>query len=398
MYIIDGINISSIVKEMINIESGELRYVDDVAEEPPYDPYPLLKHKDVSILPKSQMGAIYIAVDHEDELEKIAEKIRDEINCYDQKWIKREMPINMCNSFIMFYRKPASSNTSINTKPKTRHMITNQSSGIPGPSKITVFTWQFYPLSMLIKNIIAKGKTHSLNSMFTIICNDSSIKKNGYIPTTLKLSDLVINVEFIKTRFIIKYTPEMVFKPTLLGYIVRPYHTNKTVMGLPINDKKCKTCHCLIYETGYSNTVKEYICDVCFHYGNDTFTTDKFTQHHSANISGGINAHSTLKHLINIKDSTIVEILITYQHSIITERIYTYNGRTYNIVECGNYCCIDIDSYYELVGMPKFTDKKVIKMEYIKILEEESKKKYKTACGKLIFNSPNRNIKINTDI
>lgn len=363
MYIINGIDIDSIVCEMINIESGELRYVDNIAETPPYDPYPLLQNKKISILPRSQCGYILCKVSNYEQMYNIAKNIKEKLETYNQSWLKREMPINICNDFSVFYRKPASTNTSINTRAKTRHMIIGKSDKIPKPSKLTVFTWYFDTLTSLHQQLFIHEKANDIDSLFTIVCDDESLKVHGYLPRTLNMSDMIVNVDFIKTWHKIKYTPEMAFKPEICGKLNHEYRTGTTIPGHPIHNRFCGNCNSMILETGYSNVHREYICDVCFHYDSD----DTYTQHHSATISGSIDCHPKIKELKRIGEDILVEILLTYKYSNLIERTFKYKNREYHIVEGKNYCCVDIDTYWELIGVPKFTDKPVVRMDYKKI-------------------------------
>jgi hypothetical protein len=357
MYLLDNVNLDLIVNEMINIESGELRYIDEDPEEPPYESYPLLQQKGMEIALRTQRGTIYVNMTKR-EREDLAYKIRRKLQSTDQSWFKTMCVHPHASNFIHVYRQADHIKTSIRESAAQRHISVSITGKFAHGGKNTIFTWYILPLRTLHDKLEHKPDRLSKKDLFTIVCHDNTINLNGYYPGSLTHNNLIINNNLIKTYHHIRYSPDYKFWINLYGKRNFPYRDYTTVPGDDVGLKVCMICRKHGYNRVYSDPDGNYVCEICFHH-NDC---GGFTQHHVVDTPLYLISEALAPYRVAESDSPLLKILLSFQNEEITERTFIYKTNTYTIVECGEYCCIDMSDTLEVIGMPKFTDKKIIMM------------------------------------
>lgn len=364
MYLLENIDIDLIVKEMINLESGELRYIDNEEQEKPYDPYPSVRQKGLDIRLKPREGFIFVNLNSY-KRRKLAQKLVHKLYSISlsQEWLLGKQISYNNNEFNVIFKKVKKVETSIDNPPKDRHIMTvSMGANYFLPDANTIFTWHIIDLYTLISRLFYNKIENDLNDIFSIVCHENTINLTGFHPGFLKNSHLNLNLNVVNITKKLHYHPIFGFWFTLYGY----KHTNKiqfehlTVPGKPIDFKKCHLCRFTIFNKAYSTPSNKYVCEICF---NHIATQSEYKQHH--HVLYTLQRDSAELNVYKNSDANraIIEILMaTAGGEKFVSKTIEHKGKSYLIVENEEYCCINLPNILSCVGFPRFTDKKVLIM------------------------------------
>lgn len=347
MYLIEGIDIELIVNEMINIESGQLRYIDKDAETPPYDSYPLLQKGGTEIYPRSKYGYIYV---DGDMMDIVAEELIKYLNSMEQDWVSPKTPTSYSTQFVRVYEN----------SPVQRHIVSGL---LPQKySKKYNFVWCVLNNKILYNQLLCVKRQFPTEDLFTIVCHTNVFNANGYYPGCLTEKQLNINVELIKTTYILEYNSMTKFWNTICGDKTLDNTrtiTYPAVLGFPVTNVWCRICRYKIYNKAYSNSSGDFCCEVCYHYNDRTVD---YTQYHAIEPPLCETDGVLRRFKVKDEDKYFINLLLSSMTEPVIEREFMYNSRIYTLVECGDCCCINVECFLDIIGLPRFTDKKVLLM------------------------------------
>lgn len=365
MYIIESVDIEQLIQEIINVESGELRYCDGVPEEPPYSTYPELCTKNMKIIPKSQKGYIYLP-GTESEIIDIMFIVKQRLQNMDQDWLKRENINSKGSDFITVYQSSRTPVTSSTKRAGIRNIQFHFPKKIcPNSGPRTLFNWHVLPIQRYWAQLWI-GNLNPVDDLFSILCNDGSVKYNGFIPKTLTFNDLNMNMNFTRADNTLKYHPRVKFLPTICGEITHPYQHNDVAKGYDrLVTRVCSYCRKKAYGICYIDTRHAPICEICASFRDIKNLVIWY------NLAGDINTlDKTISgydwaYLKKDRNAPILFILKNHENMDLVESMIKHKGKVYHIVECGEYCCVGVKHLSELIHCEKFTDKKIVPMTYI---------------------------------